>query len=159
MMGLRFGKTFGVHGMSAQIAEETMRDGLRAMIKAADKLVDRAKQKLSVQSAGPSAPGEPPHMHEGMIRDSIGRTAGVANRGSVAVAWGSGVGPEALAKMEAHAARRGETLGDMFAIVNQNEYGSVNYDLARSHPPRPFVRNTEEELRAEIVRDIERAYL
>ena len=159
MMGLRFGKTFGVRGMSAQLGEETMRDGLRGMIKAADKLVARAKQKLSTRGDGPSRPGEPPAMHEGMLRDGIGRTAGVANRGSAAVAWGFGVGPEALAKMEAHAARRGETLGEMFAIGNMNEYGSVNYDLARSHPPRPFIRPTEEELKDEVVRDVEAAYL
>lgn len=159
MMGLRFGKTFGVRGMSAQLAEETMRDGLRAMIKAADKLVARAKQKLSVRGDGPSRPGEPPAMHEGMLRDGIGRTEGTAVRGSAGVAWGFGVGKEALAKMEAHAARRGETLGEMFAIGNQNEYGSVNYDLARSHPARPFVRPTEEELKDEVVRDIEAAYL
>lgn len=159
MMGLRFGKTFGVRGMSAQLAEDTMRDGLRAMIKAADKLVARAKQKLSVRGDGPSRPGSPPALHEGMLRDGIGRTEGTAVRGAAGVAWGFGVGPEALRKMEEHAARRGETLGEMFAIGNMNEFGSVNYALARSHPQRPFIRTTEEELKDEVVRDIEEAYL
>ena len=157
MMGLRFGKTFGVSGMSARLAEETMRDGLRAMIKAADKLVARAKQKLSVMGDGPSRPGQPPAKHEGMIVDGIGRTDGTAVRGSAGVAWGFGVGKEALRKMEEHAARRGETLGEMFAIGNMNEFGSVNYDLARSHPQRPFIRPTEEELKHEVVSDVERA--
>lgn len=157
MMGLRFGKTFGVSGMSARLSKETMRDGLRAMIKAADKLVARAQQKLSVRAEGPSRPGEPPHMHEGMLRDGIGRTEGLANRGAAAVAWGFGVGRAALARIKAHAARRGEDVGIMFAIANENEFGSVNYDLARSHPQRPFIRDTEEELKAEIVSDIEHA--
>jgi hypothetical protein len=157
MMGLRFGKTFGVQTMRAQLEEETMRDGLRAMIKGADKMVARAKQKLSVRGDGPSRPGQAPAMHEGMLRDGIGRTDGTAVRGSAGVAWGFGVGREALAKMEAHAARRGETLGEMFAIGNMNEFGSVNYDLSRSHPQRPFIRPTEEELKHEVVADIEHA--
>jgi len=143
--------------MRRGVERETMRDGLRAMIKAADKLVARTKQKLSVRGIGPSRPGQPPAMHEGMLVDAIGRTDGAGVEGSVGVAWGFGVGAEALARMKAHAARRGEPLGAMFAIGNMNEFGSVNYDLARSHPQRPFIRTTEAEMRDEIVADIERA--
>jgi hypothetical protein len=157
MMGLRFGRTIGVVGMGDELAQQTLRDVLRASIKGADKLVARTKQKLSTRGDGPSRPGEPPALHEGMIRDGIGRTDGLVNRGAAIVAWGFGVGREALAKMQAHAARRGETLGEMFAIGNMNEFGSVNYDLARSHPQRPFIRSTEEELKDEVVADIERA--
>lgn len=157
MMGLRFGKAFGVNNMTASMAEETMRDGLKAMIKGADKMVAATKRALSVRGSGPSRPGSPPAMHEGMLVDAIGRTEGTAVRGSVGVAWGFGVGKEAVARMEEWAARRGETLGEMFAIGNMNEFGTVNYNLARSHPQRPFIRPTEEAMKAEVVADIERA--
>jgi hypothetical protein len=156
-MGLRFGRTIGLVGMGDKAAEQTLRDVLRASIKAADKMVAHTKRILSARGDGPSRPGSPPAMHEGMLVDGIGRSEGIVNRGAAIVAWGFGVGREALAKMEAHAARRGETLGEMFAIGNMNEFGSVNYALARSHPMRPFVRPTEEALKAEVVADIERA--
>lgn len=157
MMGLRFGRTIGLTDMRREVAEETLRDVLRAAIKGADKMVAHAKRKLSIEMSGPSRPGEPPHKHEGMLYDAIGRNEGTVNRGAAMVVWGFGVGPEALKAMEAHAARRGETLGEMFAIGNMNEFGSVNYDLARSHPKRPFIRPTEEEMKHEVVADIERA--
>ena len=157
MMGLRFGRSIGVAGMGNQLAEETLRDVLRVSIKVADKMVAHAKRILSARGEGPSRPGQPPAMHEGMLVDGIGRSDGLVNRGAAIVAWGFGVGRVALAKIQAHAARRGETVGEMFAIGNINEYGSVNYDLARSHPQRPFVRPTEEALKAEAVADIERA--
>lgn len=157
MIGLRFGKSFGAETVARDIVDETKRDALRAIIGTGDKLVARAKQKLSVRGEGPSRPGEPPAMHEGMLVDAIGRTDGFANEGAVGIAWGFGVGRQALAKMQEHAARRGETLGDMFAIGNINEYGTVNYELARSHPQRPFIRNTEEELKHEVIRDVEEA--
>lgn len=157
MMGLRFGRTTGVVGMGDELGEETLRDVLRASIKVADKMVAHAKRILSVRGDGPSRPGTAPALHEGMLVDGIGRTDGLVSRGAAVVAWGFGVGREALAKMEAHAARRGETLGEMFAIGNMNEFGSVNYDLARSHPQRPFVRPTEEALKDEAIDDIERA--
>jgi hypothetical protein len=158
--GLRFGKSFGGETMVLEgIVEETVEDGLRVVRSVADKMVERAKQKLSVRGQGPSRPGEPPAMHEGMLVDGIGRTPGFVSRkkGVISVAWGFGIGKEALARVEAWAARRGEDRGTMFAIANMNEYGSVNYDLARSHPPRPFVRNTEAEMQGEAVAEIEDA--
>jgi hypothetical protein len=157
--GLRFGKSFGGETLVLEgIVEETREDGLRAIRSVADKMVARAKQKLSVRGEGPSRPGEPPAMHEGMLVDGIGRTPGFASKkGVISIAWGFGIGKEALARVEAWAARRGEDRGTMFAIANMNEYGSVNYDLARSHPPRPFVRNTEAELQDEAVAEIEHA--
>lgn len=157
MIGLRFSKSFGAQKLALDAVEETKRDGLQAITRVADKMVARAKQKLSVRMEGPSRPGDPPAMHEGMLVDGIGRTKGFANSGAIAIAWGFGVGPEAIARLEAHASRRGESLGEMFAIANMNEYGSVNYDLARSHPMRPFVRSTEVELQAVAVAEIETA--
>jgi len=156
MMGLTFG-TRGVKGISRELLEETARDVGPALIRAADRMVERTKQKLSVRG-GPSRPGEPPALREGMIRDGIGRSELiVARRGGIGIGWGFGVGPEALAKIKLHAARRGTDLGEMFAIANTHEFGKVDYDLARSHPPRPYVRPTETELQAEVVSDIERA--
>jgi hypothetical protein len=157
MMGLRFGKVTGVVGMGDHLGQETLRDVLRASIKVADKMVAHAKRILSARGDGPSRPGQPPAMHEGMLVDGIGRTEGAVNRGAAFVAWGFGVGRDALRRMEAHAARRGEPLGNMFAIGLMNEYGSVSYALARSHPQRPFIRPTEEALKAEAIADIERA--
>jgi hypothetical protein len=73
------------------------------------------------------------------------------------VAWGFGVGEEARAKMQEHASRRGEDLGTMFAIGLMNEFATVNYELARSHPLRPFIRPTEEALKGTVVADMEGA--
>jgi hypothetical protein len=143
--------------MGEGLARETIRDVSPAMIRGAKIFVVHAKGLTDRPSIGPSAPGEAPARHEGMIHDGIGRTQLTVTKWAAAIAWGFGVGPEALARIEAHAARRGETLGDMFAIGNMNEYGTVNYELARTHPMRPFIRPTEEEKQDEVVDGIERA--
>lgn len=159
-VGLRFSKSFGGQSMVMEgIVEETREDGLRAIRDIADKMIARAKEKLSVRGDGPSRPGEPPAMHDGMLVDGIGRTPGYVSKkkGVISIAWGFGIGKEALARIDEWAARRGEDRGTMFAIANMNEYGSVNYELVRSHPMRPFVRNTEAELKDEAVASIERA--
>lgn len=159
LVGLRFGRIEGFAGMGEELALQTMKDAVAAIERSLDKLVERARQKLSVGMEGPSAPGIAPALHEGMIRDGIGRTKVFVNKGAVRGAWGFGVGPEAIARIRAHAARRGEEFGNMFAIALMNEYGTVNYDLARTHPQRPFIRNTEQEMQGRVVAEMEAAYL
>lgn len=157
MVGLRFGKTLGVKGIGRELLEQTARDVGPALIRGANRMVEATKKKLSVRG-GPSRPGAPPALDEGMIHDGIGRAdLVVAKSGGIGIAWGFGVGREALARIQAHAARRGTDLGEMFAIANTHEYGKVDYDQVRTHPPRPYVRPTEAELQAEVVADIERS--
>lgn len=157
MVGLRFGKTTGVKGISQELLQRTASDVGPALIRGADRMVERTKAKLSVRG-GPSRPGEPPALHEGMLRDGIGRSdLIVAKSGGIGIAWGFGVGQEALARLKGHAARRGTDLGEMFAIANTHEFGKVDYEMTRTHPPRPYVRPTEAELQDSVVADIEHA--
>lgn len=158
MIGLRIEKEppgFWTRTFMPEAIEQTRKDLLSPLARVADRFIELARRKLSVRG-GPSRPGEPPALNEGMLRDGIGRTGPYSDPGTVEIAWGFGVGEEAMRRIEEHASRRGESVGEMFAIANLHEAGGVGAD-GRRFPPRAYIRPTEEELSAQVDADLQRA--
>lgn len=143
-------RTEGIDGLGAELLAETQEDVLSLIARAGEKLVRRAREKLGV-GGGPSRPGDPPAKETGALQDSIGRTGPYTKPGTVELAWGVGVGDEALARVNDWKSRG----VNVFEYAELHENGGVGAD-GRRYPARSFARSTEMELEAEVVADWER---
>lgn len=148
MIGLRM-RTEGINGMSAELLKQTEKDARPLVARAAVKLYRRIYEKLSV-STGPSAPGDPPAMDQGALRDTLGRTGPFTRPGTVSAAVGIGVGDEATQRV-AEWKSRGINVFE-YALLHEvgghgGEGGQVRY------PARSYLRTSEAELEAEIADD------
>lgn len=142
-------RTEGIEGLGLELLKETEKDALPLVARAGQKLVARAREKLSVRG-GPSRPGDPPAMDRGALRDAIGRTAPYTEAGTVSLAWGVGVGDEAIARINEWKQKD----VNVFEFAELHENGGTGAD-GRRYPPRSYIRSTEAELEAEVLADIE----
>lgn len=147
-------RTEGIDGLGAELLAETQEDVLSLIARAGEKLVRRAREKLGV-GGGPSRPGDPPAKETGALQDSIGRTGPYTKPGTVELAWGVGVGDEALARVNDWKSRG----VNVFEYADLHEHGGVASAPGyhpRRYPARSYIRSTEQELEAEVVADWER---
>ncbi len=137
----------GLEGMGVELLEETRDDVRPLLARAGERLVSRARQKLDV-SGGPSRSPAPPAMETGALRDSIGRTGPFTTPGVVELAWGVGVGDDALRRVNDWKGRG----VNVFEYASLHERGGTGAD-GRRYPVRSYIRSTELELEADIVAD------
>lgn len=143
------GRTEGINGLGLELLKQTEKDTLPLIARGGEKLVRRAREKLDIQG-GPSRPGDPPAKEQGALQDSIGRTGPYTRPGIVELAWGVGVGDEALARVNEWKSRG----VNVFEYADLHENGGTGAD-GRRYPPRSYIRSTEAELEAEVVFDVE----
>ena len=133
-------------GFAQGLVDETEVDVRPLIAKAGVMLVALAREKLS-RMGGPSAPYQPPATVHGALLDTIGRTGPYTTPGQVTLAWGVGIGDQALARVNQWKAQG----------VNVYEYahtlevgGTVGEVHTRTYLPRPYIRPTEVELEGAI---------
>ena len=142
--------TTGVEGIGAELLEETAEDALSPVARAAMKLEERMKQKLSVR--GRSRPGDPPGLREGALRDAIGRTGPWRDADVVNAAVGVGAGDDAKRRIDDWKGR-GVNIYEYARLLEEG--GFAGPSGAARIAPRPYIRTSFEELRNEIVADWE----
>lgn len=148
MIKLRM-RTEGIAGMSAELLTQTEKDARPLVARAAVKLYRRIYEKLSV-SNGPAAPGEPPAMAEGALRDTLGRTGPFTQPGTVSAVVGIGVGDEATRRV----AEWKERDVNVFEYALLHEEGGLGGEGGQvRYPARSYLRTSEAELEAEIAED------
>lgn len=144
-------ETTGLAGFAKRLLRDTEQDALSPAARSAELAVRRARQKLSSRG-GPSRPGEPPAMEEGALHDSIGRTGPFTRPGTVEIAWGVGIGDEALRRVNEWKAKD----INVFEYAKLHEEGGTGAD-GRRYPPRSYLRSTEAEIEAQVTREIQGA--
>lgn len=145
------GRWEGLAGLGEELLAETRRDAVEPTEQGAERAVETTVRALSVRG-GPSRPGTPPAMDEGVLRDAVGRTEVETSGDTVEVEWGVGVGREAEARIARHAARLGISPDEILAYAHVHEFGSL------THPARPFARPAEMEVEPDVDSLLRRAF-
>lgn len=152
-------RTQGIEGFAAGLVRETELDGVQAVKLAAVLFQNEVKLTLTGQRSGrlyrvpgtsgavhqASAPGEPPAVLFGHLRNSIGHTDPVVKRGqafviiTAEVGTGLGVGAQAVRNAEE----------DPRAYARRLELGGVDSRGVRILP-RPYIRPAQEKVEPKI---------
>lgn len=146
------GKTVGLDDFSKDVWRQTLKDSVAPVRDGARLLAEKMEEALS-GSAG-SAPGLPPGLVEGHLRNSIGyeEPETSVKHASVISDVGMGAGRAATLRV-----RESQAAGvNPFEYGWNLEHGGIGA-FGRREPPRPFVRTTVAKHEAAVLRIFEEA--